>query len=103
MSERPRANRRFAFGKDKTRLSETLLFLRTAKKHNAQSKTERQMGCQHKKTGDLLKTSTTSNSEDNPTFQLEPIELPHDAESTILVRKHVRGSKLESVFPSERS
>ena len=52
------------------------------------------MSRQHNNIGDLLKSSSSSISEDDLNFQLQLNEFPHDFDSTILVRERA-GSKLQ--------
>ena len=47
---------------------------------------------------DLLISSITSISDDDPNNQLKLNEFPQDDDSTFLVRERARGSKFESVF-----
>ena len=98
ITERLRGNKRIVLEKDNTGLSGIFFSSPTARGHNAQSPAEVQMGRQHNICGDLLKSSSTSISEDDRKFQLELNEFPHDADSAILVREGARGSKLEPAF-----
>ena len=70
--------------------------------HYAKSPAEAPMGWQLNYIGDMVKSSSTSISEEDLNFQLELNELPRHAESTILVRERSRGSKLEPAFRRQR-
>ena len=87
-----RAKKQIVHEKDNTGLSDILFHLRTARGQNAQFPAAVQMGRQYTIIGDLLKSSSTCISEDQPNFQLELNEYPHDADSTILVRERVVGA-----------
>ena len=101
LTERLRTYKRILLEKDNTGLSENLSALRTAKSKPV-SPAEQQLGRNHNTVGDLLKPSFASISEKDAKFQLALDELPHNADSTILIRQRVRGSELEYAFRKQR-
>ena len=96
INERLRINKEVVISKEKTGISKILFALRSEKGSDGKSAFERHLG----------RTPNTSKSrliekcvlEKDPAINIEPEDFSEEADSTILVRERVRGTKLEAPF-----
>ena len=96
VNERLRTNRNIIVQKDTTGISNILFALRSEKGADNKSAFEKQMG----RTPNTLKSAMIRKCilEEDPKLQIEPEDFSEEADSTILVRERVRGTKLEGNF-----
>ena len=96
VNERLRTNRKIVVQKDTSGLSNILFALRTEKGVDNTSAYERQMG----RKPNTLKSAMIRKCilEKDPQLQIEPDDFSEEADSTILVRERVKGTKLEGNF-----
>ena len=93
LNERLGTNRKIVVQKDTSGLLNILFALRTEKRVDNTSAYERQMG----RKPNTLKSAMIRKCflEKDPQIQIEPIDFSEEADSTILVRERVKGTKLE--------
>ena len=96
VNERLRTNRNTIVQRDTTGISNILFALRSEKGADNNSAFEKQMG----RTPKTLKSAMIRKCilEEDPKLQIEPEDFSEEADSTILVRERVRGTKLEGNF-----
>ena len=96
LNERLRTNRKVVVEKNTSGLSNILFALRTEKGVDNTSAYERQMG----RKPNTLKSAMIRKCflEKDPQLQIEPEDFSEEADSTILVRERVKGTKLEGNF-----
>ena len=95
VNERLRTNRNIIVQRDTTGISNILFALRSEKGADNKSAFEKQMG----RTPNTIKSAMIKCIlEEDPKLQIEPEDFSEEADSTILVRERVRGTKLEGNF-----
>ena len=96
INERLRINKEVVISKEKTGLSKILFALRSEKGSDGQSAFERHLG----RTPNTPKSRLIEKCvlEKDPAINMEPEDFSEEADSTILVRERVRGTKLEAPF-----
>ena len=96
LNERLRTNKKIVVKKDTSGLSNILFALRTEKGVDNTSAYERQMG----RKPNTLKSAMIRKCflEKDPQLQIEPEDFSEEADSTILARERVKGTKLERNF-----
>ena len=96
INERLRTNRKIVVELEKSGLSNILFALRTEKGADGKSAFEKHVG---RKPKTLKSTMIRKRILDkDPLIEIEPADFSEEADSTILVRERVRGTKLEGAF-----
>ena len=96
INERLRTNKNILVSKDKSGISNILFALRSEKRYDGKSAFEKQNG----RKPNTLKSRMIEKCilEKDPKINLEPEDFSDEADSTILIRERVRGTKLEGSF-----
>ena len=96
INERLRTNRKIIISKDKNGISNILFALRSEKGPDGKSAFEKQNG--RKPNTEKSRMIEKCILEQDPQIEIEPEGFSEEADSTILVRERVRGTKLEGAF-----
>ena len=96
INERLRTNTKILFSKDKSGISNILFDLRSEKGPDEKSAFERQNG--RKPNTEKSRMIEKCILDQDPQIEIEPEDFSEEADSTILVRERVRGTKLEGAF-----
>ena len=96
INERSRTNKKIVVEREKSGLSNILLALRSEKGADGKSAFEKHMG----RKPNTLKSAMIEKCilDKDPRIDIEPEDFSEEADSTILVRERVRGTKLEGAF-----
>ena len=96
INERLRINKEVVISKEKTGLSKILFALRSEKRSDGKSAFERHLG----RTPNTPKSRLIEKCvlEKDPAINIEPEDFSEEADSTILDRERVRGTKVEAPF-----
>ena len=96
INERLRTNKKILISKDKNGISNILFALRSEKGPDGKSAFEKQNG--RKPNTEKSRMIEKCILEQDPQIEIEPEDFSEEADSTILVRERVRGTKLEGAF-----
>ena len=96
INERLRTNTKILISKDKSGISNILFALRSEKGPDKKSAFERQNG--RKPNTEKSRMIEKCILDQDPQIEIEPEDFSEEADSTILVRERVRGTKLEGAF-----
>ena len=96
INEKLRTNTNFLISKEKSGISNILFALRSEKGPDRKSAFERQNG--RKPNTVKLRMIEKCISDQDPRIEIEPEDVYEEADSTILVRERIRGTKLEGAF-----
>ena len=96
INERLRSNKEIIISKEKKGLSKLLFALRSERGSDGKSAFGKHLG--RKRNTPKSRLIEKCILEKDPAIEIEPEDFSEEADSTILVRERVRGTKLESVF-----